>query len=187
MMKWCVHRAAAGGVCVLTPSVFDPCVAWNTQRALGWNCRMTNLQAACGVAQLEVLDETMVRKREIGLLYGRLLEGVPGLKLPPDCDARGELNSYWVYAVVLDVALGIEADTIMRKLGDAKIGTRPFFWPMHEQPVLLAMGHCKGVNCPKAENFARLGFYLPSGIALTDVQIQRVASVLRSVMADVSS
>jgi len=49
------------------------------------------------------------------------------------------------------------------------------------------MGHCKGVNCPKAENFARLGFYLPSGIALTDVQIQRVASVLRSVMADVSS
>merc|ERR1712194_55280 len=84
--------------------------------------------------------------------------------------------------IVLDKSVGVEADFIQKKLGEKKIGTRPFFWCMHEQPVLLAMGHCKNVRCPVGENLARRGFYVPSGLALRDSQIQHVAMELRTVM-----
>ena len=70
----------------------------------------------------------------------------------------------------------------MRRLGDLKIGTRPFFWPMHEQPVFRKMGLFKGAACPVAERLARRGFYLPSGVALTDEQIERVAAVVKEVV-----
>ena len=71
---------------------------------------------------------------------------------------------------------------VMAALGDRKIGTRPFFWPMHEQPVLLKMGLFDGVRCPVAERLARRGFYIPSGLALTDVEIEQVADALRDIM-----
>ena len=147
----------------------------------GWNYRLTNMQAALGCAQLAYLDKSIARKREIGRLYTRLLQGVKGLHLPPDA-VGDERNIYWVYGIVLDESVGVEAEVIQKKLGDKKIGTRPFFWCMHEQPVLLAMGHCKNVSCPVGENLARRGFYVPSGLALTDAQIQRVAMELRTIM-----
>ena len=147
----------------------------------GWNYRLTNMQAALGCAQLAYLEKSIARKREIGRLYTRLLGGVKGLLLPPDA-LGDERNIYWVYGIVLDKSVGVEADFIQKKLGEKKIGTRPFFWCMHEQPVLLAMGHCKNVRCPVGENLARRGFYVPSGLALRDSQIQHVAMELRTVM-----
>ena len=147
----------------------------------GWNYRLTNMQAALGCAQLAYLDKSIARKREIGRLYTQLLHGVKGLHLPPDA-VGDERNIYWVYGIVLDESVGVEAEVIQKKLGEKKIGTRPFFWCMHEQPVLLAMGHCKNVSCPVGENLARRGFYVPSGLALTDEQIQHVAMELRAIM-----
>ncbi len=90
---------------------------------LGWNYRMTNMQAAVGCAQLETLPKHIVRKRQVGRLYGRLLQGIPGLELPPDT-LDGEENMYWVYAIVVKPELGIDADVISKKLGDRKIGAR---------------------------------------------------------------
>jgi len=161
-------------------------------KELGWNCRMSNLQAACGVAQLENIEGTLVRKREIGQLYTSLLTGVPGLILPPD-QLNGEVNSYWVYAIVLEESVPIDADAFMKKIGAFKIGTRPFFWPIHEQPVLQAMGHFKEEakegrgSCPNAERYARRGFYLPSGLALTDAQIRRVTEVVWKLMKELTA
>ena len=146
---------------------------------LGWNLRMTSLQAALGVAQLEKLDAAVARKRRMGRAYDELLSGLPGLQLPlartPDAT-----NGYWVYGVVLDEAVPHEAGRAMAALAEAGIGTRPFFWPMHEQPVFREMGLFADEQHPVAERLARRGFYLPSGLALTVPQIERSASALRS-------
>ncbi|AFY76778.1 MAG: DegT/DnrJ/EryC1/StrS family aminotransferase [Hydrococcus sp. C42_A2020_068] len=148
---------------------------------LGWNFRMTNLQAAIGVAQLERLDEFVARKRHIGQLYTKLLSNIPQLQLPlPKTDYA--TNIYWVYGIVLNDEVPFDAKEAMHRLGQYKIGTRPFFWCMHEQPVFRRMGLFEGVSCPIAEKLARRGFYIPSGMALTDEQIGQVAQVLREVI-----
>eukprot|EP00929_Paragymnodinium_shiwhaense_P013630 TRINITY_DN121472_c0_g1_i1.p1 TRINITY_DN121472_c0_g1~~TRINITY_DN121472_c0_g1_i1.p1 ORF type:complete len:387 (+),score=117.54 TRINITY_DN121472_c0_g1_i1:93-1253(+) len=153
---------------------------------LGWNYRMTNLQAALGLAQLKHLDKAVKRKREIGRLYNKLLAGCPGLILPPDVDVHGEENIYWIYGVELkpEVPAEIDADVCMKKLADAKVGTRPFFWPMHEQPVFLNQGMFVGQKFPVAERIARRGFYIPSGLALTDEDVKLVAERVLTVMGD---
>jgi perosamine synthetase len=143
---------------------------------LGWNFRMTNLQAALGVAQLERLDEFVVRKRRMGELYSKLLAGLPRLQLPPPRTTYAE-NIYWVYGLVLGDGISFDAEEAMRRFGEYKIGTRPFFWPMHEQPVFRKAGLFAGERHPVAERIARRGFYLPSGLALTTEQINRVAEV----------
>jgi perosamine synthetase len=147
---------------------------------LGWNLRMTNLQAAVGVAQLENLAEFVAHKRAMGQRYAELLADVPGIELPLTHTDYAE-NIYWVYGIVLKDEVPFDAKIAMQKLAAAGIGTRPFFWCMHEQPVLQDMGLFAGESYPVAERLARRGFYLPSGMALTTTQIDRVASVLKEI------
>lgn len=150
---------------------------------LGWNLRMTNLQAALGLAQLERLDEFAERKRRMGARYTERLAGTPGLQLPM-AQGEGADNIYWVYGLVLDDAVPADAKQLMKLLGQRGIGTRPFFWPMHEQPVFQKMGLFQGERHPVAERLARRGFYIPSGMALTEAQIDEAAATLRAVMAE---
>ena len=144
---------------------------------LGWNLRMTNLQAALGLAQLERLQEFVARKRRLGDRYTQLLADQPGLQLPLAKTDYAD-NIYWVYGVVLRPEVPVDAEKIMHLLKHQNIGTRPFFWCMHEQPVFHKLGLFEGVSCPVAENLARRGFYLPSGMALTEPQGDRVAKDL---------
>jgi perosamine synthetase len=146
---------------------------------LGWNLRMTNLQAALGVAQLERLDEFIARKRAMGRRYADLLSGLSGLQLPLARTDDAE-NVYWVYGVVLDEALELEAEEAIRRLAGSGIGCRPFFCPMHQQPVLRARGLFHGERYPIAERLYRRGFYLPSGLALSASQMERVAEAVRN-------
>ncbi|MFB2896415.1 DegT/DnrJ/EryC1/StrS family aminotransferase [Aerosakkonemataceae cyanobacterium BLCC-F50] len=148
---------------------------------LGWNFRMSNLQAALGLAQLERLDEFVVRKRRMGKLYTKLLADVPSLQLPVTLTDYAE-NIYWVYGMVLKQEVPFDASEMMRRLGEYKIGTRPFFWNMHQQPIFQKMGLFAGESYPVAENLARRGFYVPSGMALTEEQIQTVVDVLKKVL-----
>lgn len=148
---------------------------------LGWNLRMTNLQAALGVAQMERLDEFLVKKRSIGALYNELLKHLPGVQLPRAQTDFAE-NIYWVYGLVIDESLG-DAESIMAALAEVGIGTRPFFYPMHQQPVLREMGLFSGESYPNAERLYRQGFYLPSGLSLTHEQIVEVASQVRKVLS----
>lgn len=148
---------------------------------LGWNLRMTNMQAALGVAQLERLDEFVARKRAMGKRYQELLRGVPGLQLPkPAID--GAENIYWVFGLVLDDDVPFDAKGAMGRLAKLGVGTRPFFWPMHEQPVLHNMGLLRDESHPVSERIARRGFYIPSGLALTEDQMVRVASAVRTML-----
>lgn len=148
---------------------------------LGWNFRMSNLQAAVGVAQLERLDETVRKKRQIGAWYDELLHGTAGIELLPSRTGYAE-NIHWVYGMVLDDSVSFDADEAMRRLGAIGIGTRPFFWPMHEQPVFHKMGLFAQESCPVAERIARRGFYIPSGLALTHEQAIEVANAVREMV-----
>ena len=147
---------------------------------LGWNYRMTNLQAAVGCAQLERLESHVQRKREIGRLYNTLLADCP-LSRPLPFSGKNE-NIYWVYGLVIPDNMALTAADAMAKLAAKGIGTRPFFWPMHEQPVFREMGLFHNLSLPVAERLARRGFYLPSGLALTDEQIHRVVDEVKKIV-----
>jgi perosamine synthetase len=148
----------------------------------GWNLRMTNLQAALGVAQLERLDEFVRRKRAMGKRYTEKLAGVKGLQLPLAKTDYAD-NIYWVYGLVLDESVPFDADEAMRRLAKMGVGCRPFFWPMHEQPVMRRMGLFEGLKLPVSEELARRGFYVPSGLALTEAQIDTVAAAVKELLA----
>jgi perosamine synthetase len=148
---------------------------------LGWNMRMSNLQAAVGVAQLEKLDEFVERKRRNGRLYSRKLADVPGIRAQPERTEFAE-NIYWVYGVVLDDDVPFDAGEAMQRLAELGVETRPFFWPMHEQPALRKMNLFDGESYPVAERLARRGFYLPSGMALTENQIDIVVAAVRKIL-----
>lgn len=149
---------------------------------LGWNFRMTNMQAALGLAQLERLDDFIPIKRHIFNRYTSLLSDLPSLQLPVRSTQFAN-NINWVYGIVLNDDVSFDADEAMKRLGALGVGTRPFFWPMHEQPVYQRMGLFAGERYPNAERIARRGFYLPSGLALKDEQIERVSSAVHEVFA----
>lgn len=141
---------------------------------LGWNLRMTNLQAAVGVAQLEQLDKFIEIKRRMGSLYNELLSNVQDIQLPLESTDYAD-NIYWVYGIVLDESLGIDADEMIKRMASLGVGCRPFFYSLSQQPVLKKMGLFHEDKYPVSENLSKKGFYLPSGLALTDFQIKRVA------------
>ncbi len=150
---------------------------------LGWNFRMSNLQAAVGVAQLEQVHEFVTKKRAMGALYNELLAGTNGIQLPLPRTLYAE-NIYWVYGVVLQDSVKADASTIMEKLAECQIGTRPFFWGIHEQPVFLNMGLYRNEHYPVAERIARRGFYLPSGLGLTEEQMRISAHTLKKILRE---
>ena len=150
---------------------------------LGWNFRMTNMQAALGLAQLERLQEFVERKRRMGARYDELLSGTPGLELPPSRTSYAQ-SVYWVYGLLLSDAVPYDASTMIRRLAKLGVGARPFFWPMHQQPVFRHRGLFAGESHPVAERIARRGFYVPSGLGLTDRELERVAATVRAVLAE---
>lgn len=150
---------------------------------LGYNFRMTNLQAALGLAQLERLDAFAERKRAIGRRYSEQLADLPMLELPAAGADYAE-SIYWVYGVVLsDTIAPRDAAWCMKALGQRGIGTRPFFFPMHEQPVFRARGWYADERYPVAERLARRGLYLPSGLGLSDAEVDAVVAAVREVLA----
>ncbi len=148
---------------------------------LGANYRLTNLQAALGLAQLERMDEIIARKRWMGAEYNRRLKDIPGLQLPvEEVWAR---NVYWMYALVIGEGRDLDADQLALRLRDCGIETRPFFLGMHEQPALHKRGLFIDERYPVAEQIARRGLYLPSGLGLTEEQLVQVCSAMQEVLS----
>ena len=144
---------------------------------LGWNYRMTNLQAALGLAQLERLDEFVQRKRSMGKKYTQGLRVLNEVQLPLEKTDYAE-NIYWVFGLVLDDSIGFDAEEAIKMLGEKGIGCRPFFCPMNQQPVLREMGFFINESYPVAERLYKQGFYIPSGTALTSEHINHVTNIL---------
>ena len=146
---------------------------------IGWNFRLTNLQAALGLAQLENLDNSIIRKKLLGQKYQDLLLNNPLLQTPVR-RKDGYENHYWVFGVVLKAEHKKNAAAIMEGLNSEGVGTRPFFWPMHKQPILNE--HYKD-SLPVSEMISEYGFYLPSGVGTTDDEIETVVSKLGKILS----
>lgn len=145
------------------------------------NYRFTNLQAAVGLAQLERLDEFVERKRDMGRFYTEQLQDIHDIQLPIMSTEYAD-NIYWVYGIVLCDHIQADNRIVQKMLADEGIGTRTFFWCMHEQPVYQKMGLFVGERYNNAEYLARKGFYIPSGLALTKEQMMIVADKVRKVI-----
>ncbi len=148
---------------------------------LGWNYRMTNLQAAIGIAQLEKIEMHLAKKRSVGKLYHKLLQDIDCIDLPLIKTSFAE-NIYWVFGIILNKKCKFSVDQIIEILAKNNIGTRPFFYPMHLQPVFKKMGFFKRERYPVAELLFKRGFYLPSGLGIKDEEINIVSSVLHKVL-----
>lgn len=148
---------------------------------LGWNLRMTNIQAALGVAQLERINEFVTKKRFIGNMYQELLSDIKTINLPLKNKTFAE-NIYWVFAITLKDDYSKTAKEVIQELGNKGIGTRPFFYPMHQQPVFNNLGLFKNEEYPNATKLYERGFYIPSGLAITEEQIKQVSKILHEVL-----
>ena len=145
---------------------------------MGWNYRLTNVQAAIGVAQLEQIDSHIERKKQLGEIYQEELAHLKarGYTLPLRRNEHAD-NIYWVFGILApDEA---EQKNITRYLSDRNIGWRPFFWCMHEQPVFLNKGLFLNDHFPVAESLARTGFYIPAGLGLTTQDQLKVCQTIR--------
>lgn len=146
----------------------------------GYQFRMTNLQAAVGLRQIGRMNAIMERKRWAAAEYTRRLSRHSCLQLPAQRDwAR---SVYWVYGMVLSDDVPFDASIFAKRLADLGVETRPFFLGMHEQPVFHRLGLFIGESHPVSERIARRGLYVPSGLALTQSQIDAVCAAVDQVL-----
>ncbi len=145
------------------------------------NYRFTNLQAAVGLAQLERLEEFVEKKRRIGRFYTEALSDIKGINLPVAATGYAD-NIYWVYGIVLNKESSLTNREVTKLLAQEGVGTRTFFWCMHEQPVYQKQGLFRNERYKNAEYLARKGFYIPSGLALTEEQMKSVADKLHKIL-----
>ena len=147
---------------------------------IGSNFRMTNMQAAIGLAQLEHIESTLKKKREIGSFYQSELKSISDKVYLPLEKTNYADNIYWVFGLVIkDPA--ISADTIMNKLKELGIDTRHFFFPMHKQPCLKKLGLYASEDEKEYSNSNYIqehGFYIPSGVGLTIEDMKYVVGCL---------
>jgi perosamine synthetase len=148
---------------------------------LGSNFRMTNMQAAIGLAQLERWQEFILKKRAMGKLYTELLKNENSIQLPVERTMYAE-NIYWVYGIILKKESKNTVESVTKQLEQKGIGTRPFFCPMHKQPVFNKKKLFINESYPVSEHLYNNGFYLPSGLAIKNDQIIEVVSVLKEIL-----
>lgn len=141
---------------------------------IGFNYRMTNVQAAIGIAQLKKIDKFIEKKRQIAKLYNSLLKNINGITLPREMDWAK--NVYWMYSILVEDEFGVSRDVLMKKLEERGIETRTFFISMHQQPVFKKMGMFKKESYPVAEELSKKGLYLPSGTGLARKQVEHVCN-----------
>ena len=147
---------------------------------VGFNYRMTNLQAAIGLAQTEQLETFVAARRAHAARYTRLLKQIPGIVTPPE--ATWARNVYWMYGILLDKEFGLSRDELRGRLARRGIETRTFFIPMHCQPVYF--DQYRGQRYPVAEDLCRRGLYLPSASSLTSDDIEVVVEAIKESLTE---
>ncbi len=148
---------------------------------IGFNYRLTNLQAALGLAQLEEVNRFIQKKQWMAKLYNELLADIEGITLP--AEKPWIRNVYWMYAMLIEDSFGITRDELQKRLKDADIDTRTFFIPLHRQPALIKPGHYTGreKDYPIADEISQRGMYLPSGLAITKKEIEMICYTIHEI------
>lgn len=149
---------------------------------IGFNYRMTNLQAALGCAQLERIEETIGGKRRMARLYNMQLADFRELQLP--IEKPYARNVYWMYHVVLTKSLSRSRDCVMEALQQAGVETRPSFIPYNQQEIFIRKNQTSPMSCPVANRIADRGFYLPSSANLDEGTISYVAAQLKKALQE---
>jgi perosamine synthetase len=148
---------------------------WLVHDQLGFNYRMTNIQAAIGLAQTERMSEFVEKHRSTAAIYSTRLRSVPGITLPPE--APWARNVYWMYTILVDpTEFGLNRDEIMIELEKLGIDSRSTFLPIHRQPVYKDV--YKGQAFPVADSLSSRGLNLPSGNNTTVEEVERVCSII---------
>jgi perosamine synthetase len=146
---------------------------------VGFNYRLTNLQAAIGCAQLEQMDGFLARKKHIAAFYGARFAGIPEIETPRALP--GFENSYWVFSIVVDcAALGLTRDAFMARLAAAGVDTRPLFYCMHEMPPYKVYAGNRAF--PVASRLSEGGLSLPSSTAISEAELDYVAAAVERVI-----
>lgn len=145
---------------------------WHRRRA--FNYRMSNLQAAVGLAQLDRLDEFLERRRTLARMYRDQLELIPGIEMQPAQEGMESAN--WMFGIVLADDFPSSRDELREALAADGVETRTFFIPLHLQPAYI--DEFSGRRHPVAEKFGSNGLYLPSALWLTEDDVARVAAVI---------
>lgn len=144
---------------------------------IGFNYRMTNLQAALGCAQMKSIDKAIEKKRQIANWYKEELKDMPEIQLPVEKEYAK--NVYWMFHIVLKGAWGNRRNELMEYLKKEGIETRESFVPYNMQKILIEKGMTKEGGCPIANAIGRSGLYLPSGPNLEYDEVRYVASSLK--------
>jgi perosamine synthetase len=147
---------------------------------VGYNYRMTNLQAAIGLAQTEQLERFVAARRANAAYYTELLSRIPGVVTPPE--APWAKNVFWMYGILLNKEFGLSRDQLRTALAARSIETRTFFIPMHCQPIYF--DQYRGQRFPVAEDLCRRGLYLPSASSLTREDILAVVEAIKECRAE---
>jgi len=141
---------------------------------ISWNYRITNMQAALGVSQVNRLNKIIKKKKEIGKFYYEKFKNNKNLIIQPIKFDYAE-NIFWIYGIVLKKGSKKNRQEIQKRLLRLNIDTRPFFWPMHKQDIFKKMGFFKKEKHPVSEFLSNNGFYIPSGIDLSYKKLNYIA------------
>jgi perosamine synthetase len=152
-------------------------------RAMGYNYRLTNLQAALGVAQMRKIDAIIERKREIAAFYLGAFKDLEHIALPVEKEYAK--NVYWMFNIILKGPLKGKRSEFIKKLADREIESREDFVPYNEQEIFIKDGFAKGKEeCPVAHEFSWDGLYIPSGVSITQAELDYVAESFKAVYND---
>ena len=150
-------------------------VAHFEHEEIGYNYRMSNLLAAVGLGQLEVLSDRVKRKREIFDRYSEFLSGTPGISMMPEAEWEG--CNRWLTVILIDQAeFGADRETVRLALEEENIESRPMWKPMHQQPVYSGN---RFVGSGVSDELFDQGLCLPSGTALCDSDLERIVGILK--------
>lgn len=139
---------------------------------IGFNYRMTNLQAAIGLAQFEKADHIIKKRSEISTLYSALLKGLPGIVLPPK--ERWAKSVCWLYSILVENG---KRDKLIQWLKRDGVETRPFFIPMHKMPPYKSGG-----SFPVSEHLSAAGINLPSFAGIKEKEIRYICGRIRKIL-----
>jgi perosamine synthetase len=157
---------------------------FNTE--IGYKYKMSSLQAALGLAQLERVEELIARKRQIFSWYQKWLDGLAGVTL--NHEPPGTKNTYWMVTALWNEEFGPEKPKLMQLLTEKGVDSRPFFHPLSSIP---AYGKSEQARSARARNtvsysLAPRGINLPSGLNLTEEKVKYVCDALRGALKDYS-
>ena len=149
---------------------------------IGWNYRMTNLQASLGLSQLKRINKIVSLRHKVGLRYYNNLKNNKNIFMPPPKQKKTK-NIYWVIAIlIINKKLKLDAKKMISILKKEGIGARPFFWPMHKQTILNQLKLIKSKTFPNSEYISKYGFYVPSSLSLNNTEIDYISKKINSIL-----